>query len=262
MQPATVATILDKARQLPAGQEAPALPSAHADAKVEAATGKAHDKAFSSVLASTAKEGAKSLQPEGSLTKPDGAMTKAVTQQSMDIAAQAMDKLLESTAVAAQAVVPGVAAPAAQAVQAAIAAPVNSEKWGDEFNQQITWMATQHEQVAELHLNPPNLGPLDVVLNVSGDQATALFTSPHAAVRDAVEQALPKLRDMLADNGITLGNAMVSDQSPKDQQAWQAGQQQRNGRGGGEVDAITGSLPTETTAALVQRHRGLVDTFA
>ena len=152
-----------------------------------------------------------------------------------------------------------------QAAQTMINTPVSNQAWGNEFNQKITWMATQNHQTAELHLNPPNLGPLDVVLKVSGDQATALFTSPHAAVRDAVQQALPQLRDMLAGNGITLGNAMVSDQSPKDQQAWQASQQQRSHKGStGTLDTslVSGSISSVAGASLVTRHQGLVDTFA
>lgn len=151
-----------------------------------------------------------------------------------------------------------------QAAPIVITTPVTNPAWGNEFNQKITWMATQNHQTAELHLNPPNLGPLDVVLKVSGDQATALFTSPHAAVRDAVQQALPQLRDMLAGNGITLGNAMVSDQSPKDHQAWQASQQQRSNRGStGALDTTaTGNISSVATASVVTRHLGMVDTFA
>lgn len=152
-----------------------------------------------------------------------------------------------------------------QAAQTIINTPVTNQAWGNEFNQKITWMATQNHQTAELHLNPPNLGPLDVVLKVSGDQATALFTSPHAAVRDAVQQALPQLRDMLAGNGITLGNAMVSDQSPKDQQSWQASKQQRSNRGSaGTLDtpAASGSISSVVAVSAVARHQGMVDTFA
>jgi len=145
-------------------------------------------------------------------------------------------------------------------VQAAINTPVTHDAWGDEFNQKITWLATQHEQTAELHLNPPHLGPLDVVLNISGDQATALFTSPHAAVREAVEQALPKLREMLSDNGIMLGNATVNDQSPKEQQqAWLASKQPsvNEGFSGKAVDAV----PASGTVWPARRHQGMVDTF-
>jgi flagellar hook-length control protein FliK len=115
--------------------------------------------------------------------------------------------------------------PAMQPVQVTVNTPVNQDKWSDEFSQKITWLASSNkDQTAELHLNPPQLGPVDVVIKVSGDQATALFTSPHAAVRDAIEQAMPRLRDMMADNGIMLGNATVSDQAPRDQ--GQSGAQQ------------------------------------
>ena len=144
--------------------------------------------------------------------------------------------------------------------QAVVNTPVTHDAWGNEFNQKITWLATQHEQTAELHLNPPHLGPMDVVLNVSGDQATALFTSPHAAVRDAVEQALPKLREMLADNGITLGNATVSDQSPKEQPTWLTDKQASGNESlsGKTPDAI----PVSSSVWPTRRHQGMVDTFA
>ena len=142
--------------------------------------------------------------------------------------------------------------------QAVINTPVTHDAWGEEFNQKITWLATQHEQSAELHLNPPHLGPLDVVLKISGDQATAMFTSQHAAVRDAVEQALPKLREMLADNGIMLGNAMVNDQSPKEQPK---GDGSLSGRVGVTPPAV-GSTQINGAVAPVRRHNGMVDTFA
>ncbi len=147
-------------------------------------------------------------------------------------------------------------------VQVAVNAPVGQDAWADDFNQSITWLASQHEQSAQLHLNPPNLGPLDVVLNVSDGQATAFFTSPHAAVRDAVEQALPRLREMLADNGITLGNAMVSDQSPRDPQA---NFTQNQLKGGGVIsDKGIGAAEVAVSAVSIpeRRHQGMVDTFA
>jgi flagellar hook-length control protein FliK len=153
-----------------------------------------------------------------------------------------------------------VAAPAMQPVQLTVNTAVNQDKWSDEFSQKITWLASSNkDQTAELHLNPPQLGPLDVVIKVSGDQATALFTSPHAAVREAVEQAMPRLRDMLADNGIMLGNTTVSDQAPRDQS--QANTQRS--------PATTGNIPdtpavgnSATRVSPISRHNGIVDTFA
>ena len=146
--------------------------------------------------------------------------------------------------------------------QVTINTPVNHDNWGDEFNQKITWLSNQKEQTAELHLNPPQLGPMDVVLKVSGDQATALFTSPHAAVREAVEQALPRLREMMAENGIMLGNATVSDQAPRNRQDSNDSKSSgsRTSIGGISESARAGNLTTRVSP--ITRHNGIVDTFA
>lgn len=158
-----------------------------------------------------------------------------------------------------------IAAPLTLPTQLTVDTPISHDKWADDFNQKITWLAGQKEQSAELHLNPPDLGPLDVVLKVSGDQATALFTSPHAAVRDAIEQALPKLRDMMADNGIMLGNATVNDQTPRDNNPGSFGNAQSQGDTHGRREAGT---PTDVAASgtirvsPISRHNGIVDTFA
>lgn len=147
-----------------------------------------------------------------------------------------------------------------------IATPLGNSGWSDEFSQKISWMSTQKNQVAELHLNPPDLGPLDVVLKISDNQATALFTSPHGAVREAVENALPKLREMLADNGITLGNATVSDQPPRDREAEKfMGQGSGTAAQHGESSGTAKPESISTAAAQAvggRRHHGMVDTFA
>ena len=137
--------------------------------------------------------------------------------------------------------------------------PVTNQAWADEFSQKIVWVTSQNGQSAELHLNPPQLGPLDVLIKVNGDQATALFTSSHAVVRDAIEQAMPKLREMLADSGIMLGNATVSDQSPREQQTKQTDQQHKREGGQAKIDQ---TILVGGTQVRYGHHQGLVDTFA
>jgi flagellar hook-length control protein FliK len=162
---------------------------------------------------------------------------------------------------AAIAALQNTAAPLVQAVQVTINTPVTQDKWGDEFNQKITWLASSNkDQTAELHLNPPQLGPMDVVIKVSGDQATALFTSPHAAVRDAIEQAMPRLREMLADNGIMLGNATVSDQAPRDPN--QTGPQRASASAGNDIRDTAFTSDSAPRVSQISRHNGIVDTFA
>ena len=145
-----------------------------------------------------------------------------------------------------------------------IATPFNSSAWADDFSQKISWMSTQQSQVAELHLNPPDLGPLNVILKISDSQATALFMSPHSAVRDAVENAIPKLREILADNGIMLGNATVSDQPSRDRHANEHINQGSGASAQHEASVDTPKLTALPDARIMpaRRHNGMVDTFA
>lgn len=89
-----------------------------------------------------------------------------------------------------------------------------------------------------------------------------MFTSPHAAVREAIEQALPKLREMLADNGIMLGNATVSDQASRRDQNDFARAQQGSGTDSGHVEEVTTAMSQGERVSSLPRHNGMVDTFA
>lgn len=148
-----------------------------------------------------------------------------------------------------------------------IATPLDHPGWADDFSQRIVWMSSRQTQVAELHLNPPDLGPLNVVLKLSDNQATALFTSSHSAVRDAVENAMPKLREILADNGIMLGNTTVSDQSTRNRDEGGLFNQDSSmatlHNSSDDTSESTGksAVAAEQTAP-VRRHNGMVDTFA
>jgi len=154
----------------------------------------------------------------------------------------------------------------AAATSAAIAPHVGSAGWDDAFSQKVVFLSNAHQQSAELTLNPKDLGPLQVVLQVADNHAHALFVSQHAQVREAVEAALPKLREAMEANGIGLGSTSVSDGFAR--QAGQDGGQgsgsgARSGRGGrdaggfGDVGAVG-----DTRQVPVRRTVGLVDTFA
>lgn len=94
----------------------------------------------------------------------------------------------------------------------------DQQVWPKQLGDRVVWMTQQGQQTAEIHLNPAQLGPLQITLNLSQENATAVFVSQHAEVRQALQDALPQLREMLAGSGINLGQANVSDQGPKEQQ--------------------------------------------
>ncbi|MFP1682517.1 flagellar hook-length control protein FliK [Alloalcanivorax sp. C16-1] len=142
--------------------------------------------------------------------------------------------------------------------------PVASPGWGQELSQQVVSVARRGEQHMELHLNPRDLGPMSVSLKVDDQGAQAHFFSAHAAVRGALEQALPQLREALAQQGIALGDAQVGDQ-PRQFAGGDANGQGQPGAGGGGP-ALTGeavedaaATPRATTAVV---DRGGVDLYA
>ncbi|VWC37805.1 flagellar hook-length control protein [Burkholderia lata] len=161
--------------------------------------------------------------------------------------------------------------PAAGAIAAAnahvLAPHIGTPDWTDALSQKVVFLSNAHQQSAELTLNPADLGPLQVVLRVADNNAHALFVSQHAQVREAVEAALPKLREAMEAGGLGLGSATVSDggfasQQQNPQQSFAGGQSSRRGSGGSSgVDAPVGAAQSAPAAASVSRA-GLVDTFA
>lgn len=168
---------------------------------------------------------------------------------------------------------PGVAANVAPvqnaAMQAAHAADrltprVGTPAWDQAIGQKVVWMVAGEQQSASLTLNPPDLGPLQVVLNVSNSQANATFIAAQPEVRQALESALPKLREMLEEAGIQLGQASVNSGEPNQQGAFGQETSQRLGLGGARKDDID-APGTAAGAVHVQASTtgvGLVDTFA
>jgi flagellar hook-length control protein FliK len=126
-------------------------------------------------------------------------------------------------------------------------------------------MVNGGEQSATLTLNPPDLGPLQVVLSVSNDQASVAFTAAQPEVREALEQALPKLRETMGEAGITLGDTSVSAGSQEQQQAFAEMAAAGRGRGvaNGNKDNGQDADDAGQTAPQVRRSLlGAVDTFA
>ncbi|MBV8634626.1 MAG: flagellar hook-length control protein FliK [Burkholderiaceae bacterium] len=138
---------------------------------------------------------------------------------------------------------------------------VGSPGWDQALGQKVVWMVAGGQQSASLTLNPPDLGPMQVVLNVNNSHATATFTAAQPEVRQALEAALPKLREMLGDAGIQLGQASVNAGLAQQQQNFADKATPRSG--GGAIDALAEVASViSPAAAKVVSGIGLVDTFA
>lgn len=157
----------------------------------------------------------------------------------------------------------------AATAQPAVGVPLTSPQWGAEFGRQFVSIVqggatTPH--TAELRLDPPDLGPLRISISLSDNTAQASFVSPHAAVRQTVENALPQLQQLLAQAGISLGQTSVSDQGQPEQAFNQGASGNGGGNGNGSgtnAGSDNGGLASVANAAArVISPNALVDTFA
>jgi flagellar hook-length control protein FliK len=114
---------------------------------------------------------------------------------------------------------------------------------------------------AEIRLNPAHLGPVGIEISYGDNQASVLITAAQPATRDALEQALPHLRELLAQQGIALGESTVRDQ-PGGDSAAAATNASRRAEAAGAVDSVPGNLQTDAAAHRGSRSAGLIDTFA
>jgi flagellar hook-length control protein FliK len=149
-----------------------------------------------------------------------------------------------------------------------LTAQVGTDAWENQVGQKVVYMVGSEEQTASLTLNPPDLGPLQVVLSVTNDQASVTFSANQEEVRQALEDALPRLREMMSESGIALGNATVNAGMPDGRQAQEQAARNSGGFGGnGRNRGDNGNAADDAAARPVTRtvtlgDRGMVDTFA
>ena len=228
-------TVLDDAK---GGGFSASLGKAQAGASAQAGKLDAGKLALDAQLAATAKAGAALAEPLSKEATPD------LTRLAAPLAPGALQQAAAAAAVPADKLMGRVGTPA----------------WDQQLGQKVVWMAAGGDQSATLTLNPPDLGPLQVVLTVTNDQADAAFMSAQPEVRQALEAALPRLRDMMAEAGIAFGNATVSDGA-----AQQQGSGQRDGSGGGRGGSGTvtgGEIAIAQNGSRGRPTLGEVDTFA
>ncbi|MEI6317650.1 MAG: flagellar hook-length control protein FliK [Pseudomonadota bacterium] len=140
------------------------------------------------------------------------------------------------------------AAPGASDVRIAstqVATPFGRPEWANAMNERVTWLVGQRMQSADIQITPPQLGPVEVRITIQNDQANVYFTAQSSAVREAIQAALPRLNEMLAQGGLSLGQASVGAESF-------AGQQQASRDGNGRRPAPEGLdvLPAMQATAL------------
>lgn len=149
--------------------------------------------------------------------------------------------------------------------QLQVTTPAGQRAWAEDVGNRMLWMIGRNESKAELVLTPPSLGKLGVSIQVNGDQTTAHFVAATQAAREALEHAMPRLREMLQQAGIQLGQTNVS---TSDQQQAQRddgsgeGRSRNNGSGSGPAREGEDAMSPAEPGRWVRAGSGVIDLFA
>jgi len=132
--------------------------------------------------------------------------------------------------------------------------PVGSSAWQDEVATHLTWMTQKGLETGSLRVSPEHLGPVEVNISVQNGDASVWFAATHPDTRAALEQALPRLREMFANQGMNLADSGVSRQSH--------GNQSRSGASRGVTGVSAVGAPDGSSSASARVNLGLVDLYA
>nr|WP_256489683.1 flagellar hook-length control protein FliK [Pleionea sp. CnH1-48] len=122
-----------------------------------------------------------------------------------------------------------------------------SRNWQGDFSQKINWMKQSGLETAQIELDPPELGPLNVKIVQQNGVTQIAVQVHHSQTRDLIEQNLDRLRDSLSESGIELGNLDVSsqqqegDKDSQEAQLSQGAEQESQSTTENTNNAVTGS---------------------
>ncbi|WP_269517679.1 flagellar hook-length control protein FliK [Alteromonas sp. BMJM2] len=133
-----------------------------------------------------------------------------------------------------------------------------------QLNEKIRWMVNARNTMAEIRLDPPELGSMQVRVNVQGDAASVSFIVQSQQAKDALADTMPKLRDMLSDQGIELGDAQVRKDNSQNGESGQqlAGQSGSGQAQRGNNDAEFGDDTRVIEQAVTREAKGGIDYYA
>ncbi|MFA6699394.1 MAG: flagellar hook-length control protein FliK, partial [Thiomicrospira sp.] len=139
---------------------------------------------------------------------------------------------------------------------ASIAYPLRHPQWGTAVAKRVVFMANQQMQQAQITLNPEKLGPIQIRLHVERDQSIAVsMSAQHGATREALEQAIPRLREMLEEAGIAFSSLDVGDEGGFEDQAFSRQSGARNGTSAAQE-------PVAEQDTVITQSNNMIDFYA
>ncbi|MFC3120407.1 flagellar hook-length control protein FliK [Agaribacter flavus] len=122
--------------------------------------------------------------------------------------------------------------------------------------EKVRWMLNGRNTAAEIRLDPPELGAMQIKINMNGDAAAVSFTVQSVQAKEALDQATPRLRDMLQEQGIELGQSSVQQDAKGQSGGQEQGAKGSQGSGTQTVSASSVDDSMAETQVLEQRVSG------
>ena len=99
-------------------------------------------------------------------------------------------------------------------------------------------MINQKIQQVDIQLDPPEMGNIHVRVNLQNEQAAVQFIVQNQQAKEALEQNMGKLRDMLAESGVDVGDANIEQREANEQNNNAFGNQAGGGQQGDAADEM------------------------
>ena len=135
--------------------------------------------------------------------------------------------------------------------------PVHDARWPGQLGHEVRLLVEGGVQSATLRVTPEHLGPVEVRIDLVNDRANVQFVAAQSETRQALADAIPRLRELLAEAGVALGDAGVR-QDHGNAQAQSAPRHAADRAAG----AASGDVPTAAGAGVVATRVGLIDAYA
>lgn len=132
-----------------------------------------------------------------------------------------------------------------------VSVPPGHARWPEQVAAQVVWSVREKLTEAELRLHPPELGPVRVHLRLEQGEVGVQFAAAHPATREALEAALPRLRELFQEQGLALVQVQVGDREHASQ-PWRHGE---------ATDAVPAELPATEPQVVTLRRLGLLDEY-
>ncbi|MEZ8079695.1 hypothetical protein A1OS_02850 [Enterovibrio norvegicus] len=108
----------------------------------------------------------------------------------------------------------------------------NQAEAANALSERVNMMLSKNLKHVDIRLDPPEMGRMQIKLSMNQDQATVQFTVANTQARDLIEQSMPRLREMLQQQGLQLAQSSVQQQDAGGRQAFAGNQAQGNEQGG------------------------------